>query len=188
MATRLHATRAQLDAGLAHVNSSPRDAGVLQLIVRRPQEDEREILGEAMLDAASGLVGDSWMLRGSSRTADGSPDSEAQLTLMNSRVASLLASSPEEWALAGDHLFVDLDLGAQNLPPGTLLSVGSAVIAITARPHTGCKKFSARFGPEALQFINAVEHRTLRMRGIYAKVATSGVIHAGDAIRKVHSV
>ena len=87
--------------------------------------------------------------------SDGSANPDAQLTLMNARVVALVAGERERWPLAGDQLYVDLDLSADNLPPGTRLAVGSAVIEVTPEPHTGCAKFSARFGSEALRFVNS---------------------------------
>jgi hypothetical protein len=158
---------------------------VLELIVRRPQTEQREVLTEAQLDQVDGLVGDNWRTRGSSRTADGSAHLDMQLTLMNSRVIALVAGERERWPLAGDQLFVDFDLSAENLPPGTRLALGSAIIEVTAEPHTGCKKFMARFGQDALQFISSPVGRALQLRGINTKVVQPGQIRVGDAVRKI---
>ena len=180
-----HLTLAELEAGLNHIHQSPRESGVLALIVRRPDIGEREVLDEGRLDLAEGLVGDTWRIRGSSRTADGSSHPDMQLNLMNARVIALLAHEKERWPLAGDQLYVDLDLSAENLPPGTRLSIGSAVIAITDQPHTGCKKFMARFGEEALKFISSPVGKQLNMRGVNAKVVQPGVIRVGDMAKKI---
>ena len=176
---------AEIEAGLDFVRSSPRDGGSIDLIVRRPSVDEREVLAEALLDTEVGLVGDNWRTRGSSSTPDGSSNPEAQVTMMNSRVAGLVARSPERRQLAGDQLYVDLDLSEANLPPGTRLEVGSATIEVTAKPHNGCAKFSARFGREALRFVNSPVGRQLRLRGLNAKVVVPGKLQAGDPVRKV---
>lgn len=180
-----HLSLAELEAGLEYIRQSPRETGELALIVRRPQTDEREILEQAELDVSDGLVGDNWKARGSSRTADGSAHPDMQLTLMNSRSISLIAQEPERWPLAGDQLFVDLDLSASNVPPGTRLALGSAVIEVTSQPHTGCQKFAERFGPDALKFINSPLGRQLQLRGINARVVQSGVIRVGDVVRKM---
>jgi MOSC domain-containing protein YiiM len=140
---------------------------------------------EAMLDTAEGLVGDNWQTRGSSRTPDGSSHPEMQLNIMNARVINLLAQEKECWQLAGDQLFVDMDLSALNLPPGTQIALGSAVIEVTAQPHTGCQKFAARFGPDALKFVSSREGRELNLRGINAKVVRDGVIRVGDVLKKL---
>lgn len=180
-----HLTREELEAGLDEIRRSPQDKGVLELIVRRPQTEEREVLAEAGLDLTEGLVGDNWRLRGSSRTADGSAHPEMQLNVMNSRAIALVAQAKERWQLAGDQLFIDLDLSVKNLPPGTRLAIGSAVIEVTAQPHTGCKKFVARFGLEAMKFVNSAVGKQLRLRGLNAKVIRPGVIRVGDVAERV---
>jgi MOSC domain-containing protein YiiM len=176
-----HLTMPEFEAGLDTIRQSPRDAGVLELIVRRPQTDVREILDEGELDLDAGLVGDNWSTRGSGSTAD--PD--RQLTVMNARAIALVAQTKERWPLAGDQLFIDLDLSTSNVPPGTRLALGTAVIEVTAPPHTGCKKFSARFGLEALKFVNSPVGKQLQLRGINAKVVQPGLIRVGDVARKM---
>jgi len=185
MKTMKHLTTSELEAGLHEVSRSPKDAGVLEMIVRRPQVGEREILDEGHLDLAEGLVGDSWKLRTSRRTADGTPHPDMQLNLINSRLVALVAQDRSRWHLAGDQLYVDLDLSEANLPPGTRLSIGSAVIEVTAEPHTGCSKFVERFGLDAMKFVNAPERKDLHLRGINARVVRSGVVRAGEAVNKL---
>ena len=178
-----HLTLAELEAGLDEIRHSPQDQGVVQLIVRRPVT-LGEVLAEAELDVASGMVGDNWLARGSSETADGSAHPEMQLNLMNSRVIALVAQDQDRWQLAGDQIFLDLDLSGENLPPGTRLAIGTALIEVTAEPHTGCKKFVMRFGLAAMQFVNSPLGRKLNLRGINAKVVQPGQIRVGDVARK----
>ena len=180
-----HLTMDELEAGLDAIRRSPKDAGVLALIVRRPQIEAREVLDEGHLDLVEGLVGDIWRTRGSSRTPDGSSHPDMQLTIMNARAIALVAQEKDRWQLAGDQLFIDLDLSAENLPPGTHLALGSAVIAVTAQPHNGCKKFMARFGRDALQFVNSPVGKQLKLRGINTKVVRPGVIRVGDVVKKL---
>lgn len=182
-----HLTMEELEDGLEEVSRSPRDEGVLALIVRRPQIGEREVVEVGELDLAKGLAGDNWSSRGSTRTSSGGPHPDMQLNVMNARVAALVAREKARWQLAGDQLFVDLDLSAGNLPPGTRLALGSAVIEVTAVTHTGCSKFVARFGVDAMQFVNSPAWKELRLRGINAKVVEPGVIRVGDVVRKVAS-
>lgn len=185
MISEYHLTTAELEAGLEHIRRSPKDTGVLELIVRRPAMEQREVLEEGELDLAVGLVGDNWRSRGSSRTADGSAHPDMQLTVMNARTIALLAREKDRWPLAGDQLYVDLDLGLENAPPGTRLAVGSAVIEITAQPHTGCQKFEARFGREALKLTASAEGKALQLRGRNARVVQPGVIRRGDRVHKL---
>jgi hypothetical protein len=182
-ATR-HLTTAELEAGLEEVLRAPQKVGTVELIVRRPAVDEREVLAEATLDLVEGLVGDTWRVRGSKRTADGSSHPDMQLNVMSARVVDLVSGGERErWALAGDQFYVDLDLSIEHLPPGTRLALGSAVIEVTDQPHTGCAKFSARFGGDAHRFVNTKQHRHLRLRGLNAKVVVPGTVRAGDEIR-----
>jgi hypothetical protein len=175
----------ELEAGLADVRASPTDAGTVELIVRRPATGEREVVDRGTLDREVGLVGDTWRSRGSRHTPDGSAEVARQLTLMNARFARLVAGGDDSRrALAGDQLYVDLDLSVANLPPGSRLELGDAVIEITDEPHTGCAKFSGRFGVDALRFVNAPTGVSLRLRGVNARVVTGGTVRAGDPIRK----
>jgi MOSC domain-containing protein YiiM len=182
-----HRSREQLESGLDEVRDAPADAGTLELIARRPAEEEREVLEAGELDLDVGLVGDMWAHRPSSSTADGGPNPEAQVTLMSARAAALVAagSDHERWAQAGDQLYVDLDLSQDNLPPGSRLQIGDAVLEVTAEPHLGCGKFSRRFGVDALKVVNSAEGRALRLRGVNTRVVTPGAIRRGDAVRKL---
>ena len=164
------------------VRSSPRDRGRVELITRRPEVDVREVVDEATLDPERGLVGDNWETKPS--LATGAPNPLAQLTLMNARATALVAGERERWPLAGDQLYVDLDLSYENLPPGTRLSVGEAVIEVTGEPHLGCGKFAARFGVDALKLVNSAVGRELNLRGVNARVISGGTVRAGDAIAK----
>ena len=185
MARNAELTR--LEENLDHIREAPADGGTVELIARRPAVDDREVLREAWLDVDGGLEGDTWYVRGNSRTPDGGPDQEAQLTLMNARAAAAIAGQHERWPLAGDQLYVDLDLSQTNLPPGSRVQIGSAVIEFSKAPHTGCAKFSARFGVDALRFVNSPTGRELRLRGANCRVVVSGVVRSGDAIRKLPS-
>lgn len=179
-----HPSADELAAGLEHVRRSPSDGGRVELIVRRPAVDEREVLVEAALDPAHGLVGDSWVSRPSRSTPDGSPHPDKQVNVMNARAAALVAVDPDRRPLAGDQLYLDLDLSVANLPPGTRLELGSAVIEVTDQPHLGCAKFAGRFGPDALGFVNSAVGRELRLRGLNARVVVAGSVRVGDTVRR----
>jgi hypothetical protein len=180
-----HLTTSELEAGLDEINASPTDDGVLKMIVRRPAVGQRDILSEGQLDLVDGLVGDNWRQRSSRRTADGSPHPDMQLNLMSSRVVALVAQHESRWHLAGDQLFVDLDLSEANLPAGTQLAIGQTVIEVTAQPHTGCSKFVERFGVDAMKFVNAPERSHLHLRGINARVVRAGTLRVGDRVCKL---
>ena len=175
----------RLEQSLDHIREAPADGGTVELIAIRPAVDEREILTEAHLDPEQGLVGDSWRARGSSSMPDGSANPVAQVTLMNSRAAAAVAGEREQWALAGDQIYVDLDLSLLNLPAGSRIQIGSAVLEFSEAPHTGCAKFSARFGNDALRFVNSPLGRELRLRGANCRVVVGGTVRPGDTITKL---
>jgi len=180
-----HATTVELEAALGWIRQAPADDGRLLLIVARPAEGERLVLESGVLDPEVGLVGDTWSRRPTTSTADRSPSPERQLTVMNHRLARVVARGEERVHLAGDQLYVDLDLSVENTPPGTRLAIGEAVIELTAPPHLGCAKFVARFGREAMSFVNSPTGRALRLRGANARVVTSGRVSLGDGVRKL---
>ena len=180
-----HLTTDAIRTKMPYVLDSPKNNGVLEMIVRRPGVNEREIVTSGLLDLDQGLVGDNWLKRGSSRTQNGLGHPEMQLNIMNFRFAELVAGSRERVRLAGDQLYVDLDLGKENLPAGSRLSIGSAVVEITQVPHLGCKKFVERFGVEAMKFANSEFGRTHNLRGVNAKVIAGGEIKTGDEIKVV---
>ena len=185
MCNELHIPMEALEAGLETVHHSPKTASSLDLIVRRPGVDLRELASEVRLDEVGGLAGDSWQQRGSSRSADGRAHPDMQLTVMNSQSIALIAGSRERWPLTGDQLFMDFDLSVTNLPPGSRLRVGEAVIEITAEPHTGCAKFKARFGADAFTLVNSPLGRELRLRGANARIVSGGMIRVGDEVVKL---
>ncbi len=174
-----------LESKLACIRDAPATQGELKLIVRRPAMGTREILPAGQLDIREGLVGDSWLTRRSRHTADGSPHPEMQLTVICTRVMEAVAGKSEGWHLAGDQLYVDLDLSAFNLPAGTRLQIGEARIEITAKPHTGCRKFVDRFGLDAMKFISSQVGQELNLRGVNAKVVHAGRVRVGDLVRKL---
>ena len=143
------------------------------------------MLDACTLDLEEGLVGDAWLARGSRSRPDGSANPDAQLTVMNARAADADRRQQDRWPLAGDQLYVDLDLSVDNLPAGTQLAIGDAVVEVTPEPHTGCAKFSARFGSEAIKFVNKSPGRELRLRGLNARVVTPGAVRVGDVVSKL---
>lgn len=180
-----HLTMAELEAALDHLRRTPKDDGVVHLIVCRPDVDQREVLHEAELDVRDGLVGDNWKVRGSRKTPDGSAHPEMQINIMNSRVTELVAQEKERWPLAGDQLYIEMDLSRENLPAGSRIAVGSAVLEVSPLPHTGCHKFVARFGLEAMQFVNSDLGKQMCLRGINAKVVQGGIVKVGQTAKKI---
>lgn len=181
----VHVEAGELEAALEHILAAPQDTGVVELVVRRPAEGEREVLEEGHLDPEHGLVGDDWLARAHRRLDRGPVNPDLQLTFMNARAIAALAGERERWPLAGDQLYVDLDLRPENLPPGTRLQVGTAVVEVTDEPHTGCAKFTDRFGHAAIRFVNSPPGRALRLRGMYGRVVEAGTVRPGDTIRKL---
>lgn len=180
-----HFTTEQLELKLPEVLDAPKSSGTLDLIVIRPKENEREVLDFGMLDHNRGLIGDNWETKPSSRTPDGSPHPDKQINIMNARAAQMIAGTKDRWSLAGDQLYVDFDISDANLPAGSQIQIGEAVLEITSLPHTGCKKFTQRFGIDAVKFVNSEIGRANNLRGVNAKVVQGGKISTGDVVKKI---
>lgn len=178
-----HLTLADLEAGIDDVLASPKNEGTLRLIVQRPKPNARTVVESGVLDLEKGLIGDNWLTRGSRWRKCGDP--KRQITVMNWRFARLVAVDEDRIPLAGDQLYVDFDLGKENVPPGTRIAVGEAVIEVTTPPHLGCKKFVERFGMDAMQFANSDFGRLHNLRGVNAQVVTSGSVKPGDKVFKL---
>jgi MOSC domain-containing protein YiiM len=180
-----HLTTEQLEAGLDSIRDSPSTSGSVALIAVRPHDGDRHVVDEVAIDVDLGVVGDNWSTRPNRRTTDGGPDPLAQITLMNARAVALFAVEPDRWTLAGDQLYVDFDLSEMNVPAGTRLAVGTAVLEVTDKPHNGCAHFRRRFGEDALRFVNSPVGKDLHLRGINARVVEPGTVRRGDVIRKI---
>jgi MOSC domain-containing protein YiiM len=175
----VEATAEQLWADLDNVRAAPREEGTLELIATRPAVGERNVVEEAELDVADGVIGDSWSRRGKR------PNPKSQVAVMSARAAAMIAGDREHWALAGDQLYVDLDLSATNLPPGTRLAIGSAILEVSDLPHLGCAKFTARYGADARDLVNSPDGVALNLRGINTRIVQSGSVRRGDSVRKL---
>lgn len=180
-----HLTRAELAAGLPEILAAPKDEGVLEAIVVRPEHGARLDVDGVEISLAGGVHGDHWAEGCHLRTEDGRPHPDVQVCIMNARCIALIAGERSNWPPAGDNLFIDMDLSPDNLPPGTRLGIGTAEIEITAVPHTGCDQFIARYGRDACIFVNTGEGKRNRLRGIYARVVWDGRVSVGDRVRKL---
>lgn len=178
----MFANKQELETGIAEIQGSPSHKGTVDLIVRRPIKGEREVIDTAEIDLKQGLVGDIWLKNSLNKYPDRPINFDSQLTLMNSRTVALIAKTKDRWPLAGDQFYVDFDLSEANLPPGTMLNIGTAQIQVTAEPHLGCKKFLERYGKDALILVNSKQGRLLNLRGINAKVIMPGVVKVGDQV------
>lgn len=151
----------------------PRGVGTVRLITLRVGGRQHELPLSAMLTVEGGVAGDKW-------GEEVSPDPDGQVTLMNARVAELIAGDRVPRPLPGDNFLVDLALDEEALPVGARVRLGQAVIQVTAKPHSGCKTFRERFGAEALRWVNVRANRPLRLRGVMCRVVVAGSVAVGD--------
>ncbi|WP_248583127.1 hypothetical protein [Nocardioides sp. InS609-2] len=181
---------ARLAEQMAHLRAAPSGIGTLDMVARRPANGKREVMPEGILDLELGMVGDNWLERATSRAIATGRHLDAQVNVTSSRMVGLLAADDDTRAMAGDQLYVDLDISHANLPVGSRLAIGDpedggAIIEVTAKPHNGCKKFVRYFGREAERFVNSAEGKELRLRGFNARVVSAGVVRRGDSVRKI---
>ena len=174
-----HLALDELNLGLERILESPQDAGLVEMLVVRPRSDDRMTPETVEVSAELGVHGDHWSI------GEYRDEPDIQIAIMNSRVLDLVSGDRRRWPLAGDNIIVDLDLSKDNLVPGQKLEAGSAILEITEIPHAGCKKFSERFGPDALRFVNLGQGKDLRLRGVYARVVQPGTIGLGDQVSKL---
>ena len=175
----------ELEQTIPTILKSPRDMGTVELIVCRPHSNHREILATAHLDAEQGLVGDNWKAN-ENKFSYYINYQDAQIALINARVMQAITNDKQQWPMAGDQFYVDFDLSTGNTPPGTQLSIGSAIIEITAEPHLPCGKFAKRFGRDAAMFVKSDELKQLNLRGLYAKVIVPGNVDLNSHIKIIN--
>lgn len=182
-----HRTMADLKAALPHILAAPKDGGDLRMIVVRPASGQRETPATARLTGAGGVEGDHWS-KGCWRTTEaGDPHPDVQICMMSSRTIEAIAGDPENWAPAGDNLFLDLDLTPDNLATGDRLEIGTTLLEITAEPHHGCQSFIDRYGRDACLFVNLGDGKRYALRGRYARVLRDGDITVGDTVTVIRA-
>jgi MOSC domain len=177
-------TEQDIEQRMDWVLDSPTDRGRVELIVVRPKTNGRESLAQAEFSPEGGVAGDNWLTHCWKKTASGASDPEVQVAIMNARMIEVLAGDKSCWPPAGDQLFVDFDLGVENLRLGDQLEIGGAVLEIAAEPHRGCQKFKQRFGEAALHWVNSTQGDACRLRGVYANIISAGQVEVGDVIYK----
>lgn len=173
-----HLSADQIEAQMNQAEQSPQDQGVLEYIVLRLPDEQRDTPQEAEVSPDGGIQGDRW-------ARPNSPNPGAQISVMNSRFLRIIAGDDTRMPLAGDNLLVDLDLSEENLPTGAQLQIGTATFEVTDIPHTGCQKFQRRYGKDALEFVNGETYKAQRLRGLFIRTIQAGKIQTGDAIRKL---
>ena len=170
----------ELEALWSAAPPPPRERGSVRLLCVRRAPSEHETPESVEVTVSEGLVGDRW-----SRATAHDPDPDSQVTLMMAGVAELVAAAEQPLHEAGDNILVDYDISVDNLPVGSRLRIGEAVLEVSATPHTGCSKFSGRFGQDALRWVNWRYWRERRLRGVNCRVVSGGTVRLGDAVERI---
>jgi len=183
--TDAHVTLPECMAALPHILAAPKDAGAIDHLCFRPSRGTRTFPASLTLTKAEGIPGDRWLKEPWQRLSDGTPDPDLQVSILPARVLDLIWRARETTTHPGDTIVADLDLGVANLPPGSLLQAGTAVLRVSGYFNEACVKWKTRHGKAATDFITAPGHAPLRLRGIICAVAADGVVVATDHLRVI---
>jgi hypothetical protein len=178
-------TAKELAAALPAILAAPRDAGVTRLLCSRPKPNHRTFPQTLTFTRASGVAGDFESSRPWLTLPDGSPDPRNQVSIMSWQVLDLVWRDRDRVAHPGDNIAVDMNLTAHNLPVGTLLAAGTAILRVSDEPNDGCVKWKVRSGRAAYDWSTRDDHLPLRLRGVYCSVEQDGEMHLGDTLRRL---
>lgn len=178
-------TTAELAAALPYVCAAPKTATTIDSLCFRPARNQREFPAELQLSRAEGIRGERWLTEPWLRLPDGSPDPNIQVSILPLRVLNLVWTDRENTPHPGDTIIADLDTSLTNLPPGSLLQAGTAILRVSDEFNEGCVKWKVRYGQAAKDWITAPGHPQLRLRGVLCAVEQDGFIRAGDALTKL---
>lgn len=174
-------TRAVLDAALPFVLAAPRDDAPIALLCTRPALGQRAFPASIRLTKAEGIPGERWLTQSWLRLPDGRPDPRNQVSLLPSRVMDIAWQNRDTAPHPGDPIVADLDMTEANLPVGTLIGVGSAVLRVSDVPNLGCVKWKVRYGSDALAWVAA--DPALRLRGVLCSVEQDGEVTLNDRLQ-----
>ncbi|WP_199523173.1 hypothetical protein [Pararhodobacter sp. CCB-MM2] len=183
--TIAHVTREELDAALPQVLAAPKDGAAIEMLCLRPQRNQRAFVDELTVTQAEGIPGERWLCEPWLRLEDGSPHPGIQICIVSKQVLDLVWRDRENVVHPGDTFTVDMDLGEANLPEGTLLQAGTAVLRVSEVFNDGCVKWKVRYGAAAKDWLVAPGNLTHRLRGILCSVEQDGVIRNGDRLTKI---
>ena len=177
-----------LDKPINYNQSSPRDNGVVKLLVIRPETHVRTLPNAVVVSVEQGVVGDKWEAECTIKLENGKSNPDLQIAIINTKVIKEIAQSDfdmDRLALAGDNIYADLNLCEENMPVGQQIQIGNTLLEVTPFPHFGCKKFSERYSVEDLKVVNSTAGKPQHLRGIYVKVIKNGSISIGESIKKI---
>ncbi|MFT5632095.1 MAG: hypothetical protein ACI9HB_003282 [Gammaproteobacteria bacterium] len=180
-----HVRLAECEDALSTILAAPKSGAIVEQLCLRPGFSERSFPELLELTVAGGIIGERWTKAPWLTLSDGTPDPRIQVSILSKRVMDLCWRDRENTHHPGDTMIVDMDLGVENLPNGTRLGIGSAVVEVSDKFNTACIKWQGRYGAESLRWLNLRKNRDYRLRGILCRIVQDGVVRLGDELARV---
>ena len=180
-----HVSFAECEQALDHINRAPLDEAEIDCLCARPDFGTRAFPDKLILTVDHGILGERWTHSPWLTLPNGDPDPRIQVSILSKRVMDLCWRDRERVIHPGDPFVVDMNLGEANMPVGTRLAIGTAIVEVSDKFNTACVKWRDRYGQDSLHWMNLARNRPYRLRGILCRIVQDGEVKLGDRLAKL---